>query len=82
MVTTLGISLHSYIYLKLAKSLCFSYYLLCFLFNKVGEQESLTGSAQKWGVGKVTQIMYTHVNKYKNDKVKLKKRLAVLGELP
>jgi hypothetical protein len=26
-VTTLGVSLYSYLYLKLAKTLCFSYYL-------------------------------------------------------
>jgi hypothetical protein len=40
-----GISLYSYLYLKLAKILCLSYYLLCFLFNKIGEQEDGTGSA-------------------------------------
>jgi hypothetical protein len=42
----LGISLISYLYLKLAKMLCVSYYLLCFLFNKIGE-EGRTGSAWK-----------------------------------
>jgi hypothetical protein len=41
MEAMLGISLHSYLYLKLAKALCLSYYL----FNKIGEQEG----AQKWG---------------------------------
>jgi hypothetical protein len=45
MEATLGISLYSYHYLKLAKTLCLSYYLLCFLFNKIGEQEGWTGSA-------------------------------------
>jgi hypothetical protein len=70
MEATLGISLYCYFYLKLAKTLCFSYYLLCFLFNKI-EQEGGTGSAQKrGGVGEVAQIMYTHVSKYKNDKIK------------
>jgi hypothetical protein len=44
----LGISLYSYLYLKLAKMLCLSYYLLCFLFNKIGE-EGRTGSAWKQG---------------------------------
>jgi hypothetical protein len=43
----LGISLHRYLHLKLAKPLCLSYYLLCFLFNKIGEQVGGTGSAQK-----------------------------------
>jgi hypothetical protein len=47
----LGISLYSYFYLKLSKTLCLSYYLLCFLFNKIGEQEDKIGSAQKWDGG-------------------------------
>jgi hypothetical protein len=34
METTLGISLYSYLNLKLAKTLWFAYYLLCLLFNK------------------------------------------------
>jgi hypothetical protein len=46
MEAMLGISLHSYLYLKLEKPLCLSYYLLCFLFNKIGE-EGRTGSAWK-----------------------------------
>jgi hypothetical protein len=46
MEAMLGISLYSYLYLKLAKTLCFSYYLLCFLFNKIGE-EGRTHSAWK-----------------------------------
>jgi hypothetical protein len=37
MEAMLGISLYSYLYLKLAKLLCPSYYLLCVLFNKTGE---------------------------------------------
>jgi hypothetical protein len=46
---TLGISLYIYLYLKLAKMLCLSYYLLCFLFHKIREQERGTGSARKHG---------------------------------
>jgi hypothetical protein len=42
----LGISPYSYLYLKLAKTLCLSYYRLCFLFNKIRE-EGRTGSAWK-----------------------------------
>jgi hypothetical protein len=50
MEAMLGISLYSYLYLKLAKTPCFSYYLLCFFSNKIGEQEGGTGSAQRqWG---------------------------------
>jgi hypothetical protein len=37
--------------------LCLSYYFLCLLFNKTREQEGGT-------------IMYTHVSKGKNDKIK------------
>jgi hypothetical protein len=51
--------------------LCLSYYPLCFLFNKIGEQEGRPGSAQKQGVGEeVAQTMYTHMNKYKANKKK------------
>jgi hypothetical protein len=49
------------------------YYLFCFLLNKIGEQVGRTGSTQKQGKGgmeKVAQIMYTHVSKCKNDKIK------------
>jgi hypothetical protein len=49
MEAMLGICLYSYPYLKLAKMLCLSYYCLCLLFNKIGEQEGRTGSAWKRG---------------------------------
>jgi hypothetical protein len=39
MKAMLGISLYGYLYLKLPKMLGLSYYLLCFLINKIGEQE-------------------------------------------
>jgi hypothetical protein len=48
MEAMLGIRLYSYLYLKLAKTLHLSYYRLCFLFNKIG-QEGRTGSAWKQG---------------------------------
>jgi hypothetical protein len=48
MEATLGISLYSYPYLKLAKTLCLSCYFLCFLFNKIGD-EGRTGSSWKQG---------------------------------
>jgi hypothetical protein len=48
-MVTLGISLYSYRYPKLAKTLCLSYYRLCFLFNKVREEERGIGSAWKLG---------------------------------
>jgi hypothetical protein len=51
--------------------LSISYYVLYFLFNKIGEPQGRTGSAQKqWGEGRVTQTMYTQVNKCKNNKIK------------
>jgi hypothetical protein len=54
-----------------------SYYLLCLLFNKIGEQEGGTGSAWKrevgWGQrGEMAQTMYAHMNKCKHN---LKKEL-------
>jgi hypothetical protein len=35
MKAMLGISLYSYLYPKVAKIICLSYYLLCFLFTKL-----------------------------------------------
>jgi hypothetical protein len=46
MEAMLGIFLYSYLYLKLGKMLSLSYYLLCFLFNKIGK-EGRTSSAWK-----------------------------------
>jgi hypothetical protein len=50
--------------------ICLSYYLLCFLFNKIGEQENRKGYAWKGEGEEVAQKMYTHVSKCKNDKIK------------
>jgi hypothetical protein len=69
METMLGISLYSYLYLKLAKTPCLSYYLVFSstkLENKRVEQ-ALPGSG-----GRVAQTMHTHVSKCKNDKNFLK----------
>jgi hypothetical protein len=64
----LGISLYSYLYPKLAKTFCLSYYLLCFLLNKIE-----ISPAQKWAGGQqVAQAMHTHGSKCKNDKRKKK----------
>jgi hypothetical protein len=46
MEAMLRISLYNYPYFTLAITLCFPYYCLCFLFNKIGE-EGRTGSAGK-----------------------------------
>jgi hypothetical protein len=51
METTQGISLYSYLYLRLAEMLCFSYYLLSFFFNKTRKQEGRTGSNPRQRVG-------------------------------
>jgi hypothetical protein len=68
--TTQENSLCSYLYLTPEKTPCFSFYLLCFFFHKIREQEGGTG----WGCGRErdkrmnpVQIMYTHVYKCKND---------------
>jgi hypothetical protein len=66
MEAMLGISLYSYPYLKLAKMLCFSYYFLCFLFNKIGEEgrnESAWMRVEKGKRGEIAQTTYTYMNK-------------------
>jgi hypothetical protein len=71
MDATVGISLCSYLYVKLAKMLCLSYYLLCFLFNKIGKEEG--GIEARNGMEirvQVGQTMYTHLSKCKNEKNK------------
>jgi hypothetical protein len=65
METTQGISLCSYLCLKLAKMTCFPNYILYIFFYKIREQEDKTGSAWSQGGGmkvEVAQIMYTHVS--------------------
>jgi hypothetical protein len=76
MEAMLGISLCSYLYPKLAKTICLSYYLLCFLFNKIRE-EGGTGFAWKQRIREVgafgeelAQIMYAYVSECKNKKIK------------
>jgi hypothetical protein len=59
MEAMLGISLYSYPYLKLPKTLCLSYYLLCFFFYKIREQEGGTGSAWKRREGDDPDNVYT-----------------------
>jgi hypothetical protein len=51
MEITQGNSLCSYLYLKLARAPCISFYLLCFFFYKIEEQEDRTGTA--WGDKKI-----------------------------
>jgi hypothetical protein len=70
METTQGIFQYSCLYLKLAKMPCFSYYLLCFPFYKIREKEGEADSTQSSGWEEVAQIMYLHISKCKNDKIK------------
>jgi hypothetical protein len=51
METIQGISLYSYLHLKLPKTLCFSLYRTYFFLQKIGEQEGGTGSAGGRGEG-------------------------------
>jgi hypothetical protein len=68
-----GISLFSYVYLKLAKMLCLSYYRICFLFNNIREQKGWNRFClEVGGVGCMAQTTYTHVSKCKNDKINKK----------
>jgi hypothetical protein len=52
MEAMLGVSLYSYLYLKVAKTLGLSYYRM-FSLQKIREQEGRTGSSQKQLVGRV-----------------------------
>jgi hypothetical protein len=76
METMLGISLYSYLHLKLVKMICLSYYLLCFLFNRIREQEAepvpvcVHLPICVHCIHFCTQTMYTHVSKCNNDKIK------------
>jgi hypothetical protein len=70
MEAMLGISL--YLYLKLAKPLCFSFYLLCFSPTR-SENKRVEQVLPGRGWREVAQTMYTHVNKCKNDKIEEKK---------
>jgi hypothetical protein len=45
MEATLGISLYRYLFFKLAKMICLSSYLLCYLFNKNREEEGGEGGS-------------------------------------
>jgi hypothetical protein len=71
MEATLGISLYSYFYPKLAKMLCLFYFSYVFSSTKLAEQKRaeqvLPGSQGGWRVrgqgGEVAQTMYTHINK-------------------
>jgi hypothetical protein len=70
--TMLGMSLHSYLYFKLAKTLVFL--IISYVFsstrseNKRAEQV-LPGSWRSGGVGG-GGTMYTYISKYKNNKIK------------
>jgi hypothetical protein len=73
MLTTIGISLYSCLYLKLAKTTVFL--VISVSLSTVGEQKGGTGSALKMKEGKgraVAQIMYTHESRCKNNKIKFK----------
>jgi hypothetical protein len=79
MEAMLGISLCSYPYLNLAKTLCLPYCSLCLLFNKIGEEgkkgsawkrgggrkwEGAGGSGEKWP----KQCMHIRINEFKKRK--------------
>jgi hypothetical protein len=49
------------------------YYLLCFLFNKIGEQEGGTGSSLQWGDGEGGPNNVYTVSKFENNKIKYNK---------
>jgi hypothetical protein len=77
MEAVLGTCLYNCLYLKLAKMLCLSCYLLCFLVNKIGEEGRTSLPGSWWGEGRgregggqgreMVQTMYTHMNKCINN---------------
>jgi hypothetical protein len=75
MEITQGISLHSYPYVKLAKTPCFSYYLLRFSSTKLEnkrEEQVLPSSGGGGGSNNVYIYIYiyTYICKCNNDKIK------------
>jgi hypothetical protein len=72
MEAMLGVSLYIYLYPKLAKMLCLSYYRLCRLFNKIGEEGRTDFAWKRAGCGEREEVagrgeiwpkQYTHMNK-------------------
>jgi hypothetical protein len=61
--------LYSYLYPKLTKIICLSYYFFCFLFRKIGSKtaDHILPSGGREGV-EVAQRTYTHVSKCKYHK--------------
>jgi hypothetical protein len=82
MVTMLGISLLLSLSQTCKNAMSF---LLSFMFslqqNKRAEQVLLRNEEGEGGRGEVSQIMYTHVSKCKNDKIKIKKQTLYLNEV-
>jgi hypothetical protein len=68
-LTTLGISLYSYFYLKLAKTMFFLLSLMFFSSTK-SENKRAEQVLPERGWGKVAPLTYRHVSKCKNDKIK------------
>jgi hypothetical protein len=65
MEAVLRISLYSYLYLKLAKTLCLFYYLLCFSSPKSDNKRVEQVLLEVEGGRNTAQSMYTHVSKCK-----------------
>jgi hypothetical protein len=72
MEAMLGISLYSYLYLKLARTLSFSLSFMVSLQQNWRTRGQNTGNGVVGG-GEVAQTMYTYVSKCRNDKITHKK---------
>jgi hypothetical protein len=78
MEAALGISLYSYLHLKLAKT----HLIISYVFssrkseNKRAEQVQPRKRGVSGRKGEVAQTMYTHISKCKNDKIKERKKNA------
>jgi hypothetical protein len=71
----IGISLYSYFYIKLEKK-CYVFLIISYILSSIKSEKKraeqvLPGSrGGEWVVGEVAEIMYIHVSKCKNDKIK------------
>jgi hypothetical protein len=79
METTQGIPLYSYLHLKLAKIVCFSFLSYMYFLQQNQRTRGCNRFCPEAGWGQVSQIMYTYVSKCENNKIKLKKRNFIVA---
>jgi hypothetical protein len=78
MESMIGISLYNYLHLKLAKTLCFSFYPSCFFFNKITRGWNRFCKSQ--GRGEMAMCIHMKVN-VKMIKIKFKNKKRTISGL-